>query len=345
MDVHIGHQHRHIPDHGAVVAAVHGDPLGDDLTLGEHGEQGPHIIDDLGLGQVRGDHGQNIIQHGQHVPGALALVGGDQRVENIALPVGTAEVAGTAGGAVPGMPQSLGTGEDLFARGNIIAAHLSIDVLGLRLAQIDLHTAQQIDDMLELVEIHFHIGIHDDAEVLIQGLVQQLHAAQIIGDIDAVIIVAVGQVQIEVAHEGGHGNGLLFLVEGHQDHGIGTGPVLAGAAVLADEHDIDDIVLTADGLIDLAPVDLVLVHCGCRGVGVDGLVPGVLDGLDLCLGEGRHGGVPVHIVRHAHHILNKHGDAQPNCQHDSQHHAQDRQDQAFAVSGLFIVHVLVLHNR
>ena len=131
----------------------------------------------------------------------------------------------------------------------------AVEIFGLVGVQIDVHAAQQIDDLLELIEVHLHVAVHLNAEILQQRGVQQLHAAQGVGGVDAVILI-VGNFHIQVPHEGGHGQGFALGVEGTQDHAVGPGAALTFPAVLADEQQVDDAVAADVGQITVVPGDI-----------------------------------------------------------------------------------------
>ena len=104
------------------------------------------------------------------------------------------------------------------------------------------HTAQLIDQLLELGEVHRNIAIHIHIVIMLQRLIQQFHTTGLIGTVQLIAAVA-GNLHQRVPHKGGHGDGLGGSVHSHQNHGVGTGTTLTGSAILADQQDVDNITL------------------------------------------------------------------------------------------------------
>ena len=88
----VGKQYLHAVDLGIFVSAPGGDPLGLEFAAREHGEEADHMGQDLFVGHIRGDHGQELIQQRHSVGNGQVLYLIYQRHQNLMLPVGAVEV-------------------------------------------------------------------------------------------------------------------------------------------------------------------------------------------------------------------------------------------------------------
>ena len=92
------------------------------------------------LGHIGGDHGQNIIQHGDQLGHTDTAIVFDELAQHHSLPVGAVEVASCIA-TVSGIPQSLLTGQ-IVQTGSELAATFQIDELRFLTVQLDLNAAK-----------------------------------------------------------------------------------------------------------------------------------------------------------------------------------------------------------
>ena len=264
--------------------------LADDLSAGHQRKEADGVAEDLPVCHVRGDQGENLLQKGQGGGKTGVPVGIQQRGDDFALAVRPAEIPVGIQFADAGVGQCLLTVQEICSLGKA-AAGLPVDPLGFVVAQVYLHASQKIDDVGKLVEVHLHVAVDVDAEIVFQSLIQKGHSAGGVGHIDPVLAVA-GDFDIGIPEEGSHGQFLFGFVEGTQDHGIRTRPGLVLPAVLTDEQNVDDVAVPADVGVVVREGDVLGVH---GGGGVDLLRLGGEIGVQLLRGKGR-GGAGIHIV-------------------------------------------------
>ena len=88
----------------------------------------------------------------------------------------------------------------------------------LRGAQLNVHTAQRIDDLREVLEISLDIVVYMYAEILLQRLIQKLKSAPGVSSVQTVGAVS-RDCHIQVSHKGNHGDltGLgIHMAEHHR---------------------------------------------------------------------------------------------------------------------------------
>ena len=141
---------------------------------------------------------QGILQAFQQILPLDIAVAAHKGIHDLSLAAGTAEIAVGIQLSDPGVGQGLFTVQRLDT-GCEAAAGFLVDFGGLILTELQLHTAQKIDDLGELGEVHLNVTVYVQAEIAPQGVVQQLGTAFGIGSVDAVIVVSGdGDVQIPV---------------------------------------------------------------------------------------------------------------------------------------------------
>ena len=223
------------------------------------------------------------------------------------------------------MDQSFITGENVPAHLNIGSGGFLSEVADLTGSQFHFHATQQIDDLLEMAKVNFHTTVHFHAEVLIEGVTQQIHAAVSIGCVDTAVLIA-GDGHIQVAHEGSHGQGIAVQVKGTQDHGVGScTATLTG--ILADQQDVHNAVAADDHICAVAQVNLAVVQLGTGELLFLqlGLQKFRIDGVDLFLRENLMGRIGIHIIHLVQQMLHINRGAQQKHQHHTQHDAQGLQ--------------------
>ena len=131
----------------------------------------------------------------------------------------------------------------------------AVEPVRLLLGQLQIQSAQPVDEGDETEEVHFHVGVHGDTEILLDRVIQQFHAAGVIGEIQR-SVPASGHGKEHVPHQGSQTDGSAFFLYAAEDHGVAAHlGFLALAPVLPDEEDIDDLAAFDAGNGIQSPVD------------------------------------------------------------------------------------------
>ena len=133
----------------------------------------------------------------------------------------------------------------------------AVEPVRLLLGQLQIQSAQPVDEGDETEEVHFHVGVHGDTEILLDRVIQQFHAAGGIGEIQR-SVPASGHGKEHVPHQGSQTDGSAFFLYAAEDHGVAAHlGFLALAPVLPDEEDIDDLAAFDAGNGIQSPVDVI----------------------------------------------------------------------------------------
>ena len=153
--------------------------------------------------------------------------------------------------------QLLSGGADL---GGLLGRHINVD------AAHSVHRNGEDD------EVHAHVFVDFQSEVLLDGLGQKIEAAVRIGCVQlGIIVLAVavfvpaGDGNRRVPQQGAELDGLVFLIDGDDNHGVRPSPLLHGASVDAQQQQIGHVLGVAPQS-DLAHFTLVVI------AGVEGRV-------------------------------------------------------------------------
>ena len=160
-------------------------------------------------------------------------------------------------------------------------------VVHLVLIELDINIPDFGHDVDKALEVHLDVAVDRNAEALLDRVIEELHAAVLVGRVDAVVAVALNW-HVEVTHDRAERDLLRLCIDAADDHRIGPRPALPRPCVLADEEDVPDI-LVIDDAVRLIPCDLVRVdRIGpCISLVVKGLAVGrdardiIADPLDL----------------------------------------------------------------
>ena len=112
----------------------------------------------------------------------------------------------------------------------------AVQIIHFRLVQVNVHAAQGVHNVLEAGEVHFHVVVNAHAEVLGNGLVQQVKAAQLVGRVQLSPAVA-GDLHVQVTHQRDHRHLIAVFVDTENNHGVGAFPG-TGSAVLTHQQNV-----------------------------------------------------------------------------------------------------------
>ena len=146
---------------------------------------------------------------------------------------------------------------------------------------LQIQSAQTIDQGDKAEQVHFHVGVHRDTKILLDGFVQQIHSSGIVGEIQRPVFSSVNR-QEHIPHKRSKPNRAGLFLYAAQDHGITAHlGFLTFSPVLADKKDVDDLAAVDRSDPIQTPVDP---------------IPGILKGIQGAR-VGITGGIPVHAVQ------------------------------------------------
>ena len=146
-----------------------------------------------------------------------------------------------------------------------------VQLVGLRLGQVDVHAADGVDAVLEHVEVHADVALHVQLEALAHRLHREGGAAVAEGVGDPVVVAA-GHRHADAALDAHQLHGVLLRVQAQHHDRVGAGVVAEGVRPLVgpqqqDVHHVFILVDLAVGGVDLVgavgqvrEVQFVVVH-------------------------------------------------------------------------------------
>ena len=227
----IRNQHSFPADFRVPVAALYRNCLGADGCRRKHGKQRHRITRQIGFGNIRLNHRGDFFYHFQHPCQFLIFIGSDNLHQQFPLTTGAAEIPVRVM-AVAGIDKRLLAVQQLPSCLEMAVLQKPVDICRLCRCQFQRNTAQIVNNMGKTFKIHLNAPVNLHAKILLNGLLQKLRSAKIVGGIDAVFPVT-GNFHIQIPQERCHGDGFFFLVESTQNHAVRS---CAGFAVLILSH-------------------------------------------------------------------------------------------------------------